>query len=332
MPRSHHLTAAEKADLISRYRDGATNKELAAAFAMSSGTVTHYTRGVERSADGLARIRTLRQHMARYARSFGPTLPSKADQSALVAQREQGIPVKKLAKRFGVSASTIYKLARERRQASTTGDGSVHTSAAQRTVDMNLAPKRSTWIPDLLAPLQHEERGMVGQLIAGVRATRHIPNTKQQAIAAAIGAPLASYVEARRLGRVYRAPWCILGRFPPTVLSCEFAFVRATRANVWDGYIPLVPDLVVEVLTPTQRLLDIVDRVDVWLAAGTRLVLIVNLRTRSIALHTTEGATRLSGRQQLHLGDVVPTWRLPLPAIWRSADVAPATSRVRRAP
>ena len=157
---------------------------------------------------------------------------------------------------------------------------------------------RSTWIPDLLGPLQRVAEGSYGQLIAGIPALRPAPTAEQQAIAAAISASLTPYVLAHRLGRVYVAPWCILSRFPPTVLACELALVRATRADTWDGYIPLIPDLVVEVLQRTQRYLDVVDRVEAWLAAGTRLVLIVNPRRRSIGLHSANGVRLVRGRQQ----------------------------------
>jgi len=71
--------------------------------------------------------------------------------------------------------------------------------------------------------------------------------------------------------------------------------------------VTVVPDLVGEVVSPRDSFSDVEEKVLAWLAAGTRLVIVVEPTTRTI--HAYRGSDRvvvLQEGEQLDAGDVVP--------------------------
>ena len=56
---------------------------------------------------------------------------------------------------------------------------------------------------------------------------------------------------------------------------------------------PLAPDVAVEVLSPDDHRIDVDDKIDVYLRAGSTLVIVVDPRRRVVELHDTTGTTYL---------------------------------------
>jgi Uma2 family endonuclease len=54
---------------------------------------------------------------------------------------------------------------------------------------------------------------------------------------------------------------------------------------------PLAPEVAVEILSPDDRRIDVDDKVDVYLRAGSTLVVVVDPRRRVVELHDTSGTT-----------------------------------------
>ena len=129
-----------------------------------------------------------------------------------------------------------------------------------------------------------------------------------------IGGELRAYVKANRLGRVYGASGGFrLETNPDTVLEPDAAFVRQERVEAvgdGDGFFPGPPDLAIEVISPSDRLTEVSDKVAEWLAAGVLMVVVVNPRNRTVQPHTPDGVTELTEADTLDGGDVVPGWRL----------------------
>src|SRR5687768_11750627 len=82
------------------------------------------------------------------------------------------------------------------------------------------------------------------------------------------------FVQPRGLGRIYVAETgYVLARNPDIVRAPDVSFVRADRLppeQEREGYLELAPDLVVEVVSPTDRMRDINDKVLEYLDAGVR--------------------------------------------------------------
>ncbi len=132
---------------------------------------------------------------------------------------------------------------------------------------------------------------------------------------------LRSFVDPRRLGRVYPADTgFFLAHDPETVVAPDAAFVRADRLpprTERHGYLDLVPDLVVEVVSPTDRQADVDDKVARYLTAGARLVWVTYPRRRSVRVHAPGREPRELGEGDVLDGeDVLPGFRLPVADIF----------------
>ena len=131
---------------------------------------------------------------------------------------------------------------------------------------------------------------------------------------------LSAHVYENDLGETYLAETGFhLETDPDHVLAPDIAFVSREREEATpdvDGFFPGPPDLAVEVVSPSDRLTEVSDKVAEWLAAGTRMVVVVNPRNRTVQAHTPDGVIELTEQDTLDGGDVVPGWRLPVADIF----------------
>lgn len=85
-------------------------------------------------------------------------------------------------------------------------------------------------------------------------------------------------------------------RSPDTIRAADYAIIaldRIPRPIPDSGYVfGVVPDLVVEVVSPGYRASEIADRSRMWLDAGVRLVLAAYIATREVVAHYADGSTR----------------------------------------
>lgn len=120
---------------------------------------------------------------------------------------------------------------------------------------------------------------------------------------------LGAFVKAHDLGKVFLEGGFILATDPDTVRGPDVAFVRKGRlpAGRLPSFIPLAPDLAIEVVSPNDRYTQVAAKVAEYLAAGTRLVVVIDPRALTITKYPARGeTTRLSEGDTLTLDDVVP--------------------------
>ena len=132
---------------------------------------------------------------------------------------------------------------------------------------------------------------------------------------------LGTFVRPRRLGRIYAAETgFILRRNPDVILGPDVAFVREERIPADhdpDHFLPLAPDLAVEVISPSERRGQITRKVRTYLEGGVRLLWLVNPRRRTVTVYSPGAEPRvLTGADELDGGDVLPGFRLPVTAIF----------------
>lgn len=132
---------------------------------------------------------------------------------------------------------------------------------------------------------------------------------------------LGNYVRDQNLGQVYIGDTgFILARDPDTVLVPDVAFVRAANVPEGDeeiGFLDLVPDLVIEVVSPSDRAKDTMAKLSTFLATGVRLVWQVDPATRIMVVYTPEEPqTILVESDQLDGGDVVPGFTMQVAEIF----------------
>lgn len=107
---------------------------------------------------------------------------------------------------------------------------------------------------------------------------------------------------------------------PDTVRAPDFTFISRERlppGGIPARWYPTTADLVVEVLSPTDRFVNVLRKVQEYLAAGARLVWVINPAERSAVVFRPHAAPQiLSGDAALDGEDVLPGFTLPLAELW----------------
>jgi len=157
------------------------------------------------------------------------------------------------------------------------------------------------------------------ELVRGVLIVREPPGYLHGDIAAQLAKLLAVYVDDRGLGRVLAAETGFkLQSNPDTVRAPDVAFVRRERVPVSrpTGYLPFAPDLVVEVLWPSDRPGETLGKVGDCLEAGTRIVWVIDPERGVVRVYRHDGTESvLSEADTLDGEDVLPGFACSLATI-----------------
>ena len=121
---------------------------------------------------------------------------------------------------------------------------------------------------------------------------------------------LGNFIESNDLGVVFNADTgFIIDTDPDTVRAPDVSFVRKERIppdGIPKGFMPLAPDLAVEVISPSDSYTEVAEKVAQLLEAGTQLVVLIDPRSRTVSLHYDGVIDRLTEADILTLGDVLP--------------------------
>jgi Uma2 family endonuclease len=92
----------------------------------------------------------------------------------------------------------------------------------------------------------------------------------------------------------------ITERSPDTVRGADISFysyARVPKGPLPDRYLDTPPDLVVEVLSPSDRWPKVLAKVAEYLDAGTAVVIVLDDQRRMAQLYHADGTTRLLGAE-----------------------------------
>ena len=135
-----------------------------------------------------------------------------------------------------------------------------------------------------------------------------------------VGRLLANHVEQRALGEAFAAETGFrLASNPDTVRAPDAAFVRRERIPATGtpaGYWPGAPDLAIEVTSPGDSFDEVEEKVLEWLAAGTRMVIVVNPAKQTATVYRGQSARLLGAEDTIDGEDVVPGWLVPVREIF----------------
>jgi Uma2 family endonuclease len=148
------------------------------------------------------------------------------------------------------------------------------------------------------------------ELVRGELRTGPLAGFEHGIISSAVGALLFEYTRSPKLGKVVIAAGFISAREPDTVRVPDLGFVsqlRLDQIGIPKQFFPGAPDLAVEVVSPSDTLEELEEKVDDFFAAGTQLVWVVNPRRRSVTVHRPgPRVSILKEPDQLTGEDVVP--------------------------
>ncbi len=134
-------------------------------------------------------------------------------------------------------------------------------------------------------------------------------------VAARILNRLATHVEGSNLGKVYAAETGFkIGSSPDTVCAPDACFVsheRLATVESTQSYLPLAPDLVVEVVSPHDKSSEVEAKAEEWLKAGTGIVLVADPSNLTIRVYQDGSKIRLlRAGEQFEAGKVCGNWTL----------------------
>jgi Uma2 family endonuclease len=147
------------------------------------------------------------------------------------------------------------------------------------------------------------------------------PGARHGVLAIRLAVLIGSFVDAHSLGVVMGETGFKLATSPDTVRGPDLSFVRRERipaSGIPGGFWPAAPDLVVEIVSPDNRDSAIRAKVAEYLAAGTRLVWVVNPQSRQVVQHRAGMAaqTAIAG-DVIDGGDVIPGFQCDVRAVFQ---------------
>jgi Uma2 family endonuclease len=172
--------------------------------------------------------------------------------------------------------------------------------------------------PALLTAEQFAERldpGYPEELVKGRIVAMSVPRPRHGEICNKAGRIFGNHAEDHDLGRVLsNEAGVITARGPDTVRGadvCFYSFARVPKGPLPDRYLETPPDLVVEVLPPSDRWPKVLAKVAEYLDAGTTVVIVLDDERRLAHVYQADGTTRiLSAEHELTIPDLLGDFRV----------------------
>lgn len=170
----------------------------------------------------------------------------------------------------------------------------------------------------------HSREGRLCELVDGTLVEKAM-GWRESFLAAALITILWTFVKARRLGLVTGADG-MMRLVPGLVRIPDVAFIswqRLPGQRIPDEPIPdLVPDLAVEVLSPSNTNREMIRKREEYFAAGARLVWLVDPIARIVEVYTAvDQVAVLAEACTLDGGVVLPGFALPLRDLFAELDL-----------
>jgi Uma2 family endonuclease len=148
------------------------------------------------------------------------------------------------------------------------------------------------------------------ELIEGELTTMTPAGYEHGRVAFRVAVLLGQFLAKNPIGDAFAAEtgfW--IGSDPDTVRAPDLAFVsreRVPEVRAARGFGRGAPDFAVEVISPDDSYAEVDLKVEQWLRAGSRLVWVVNPRTRKVVVHAPGVIVTRAGSDLLDGGEVLP--------------------------
>lgn len=169
--------------------------------------------------------------------------------------------------------------------------------------------------------LKMPDDGWRHELLEGEIIRMPPPGSPHGSIEIRLGARLFTFIELHGSGMAFSGGAGFpIEADPETTLGPDIAFVRAERLpprDQWTPYAPVVPDLVVEIVSPSERPGQVARKLAVYLRAGVQIVWLVRPLLRVVEVHRPgQDATVLGVGDALDGYEVLPGFTLPVADIF----------------
>jgi Uma2 family endonuclease len=180
------------------------------------------------------------------------------------------------------------------------------------------------WTADEFAAMPEDH--MRHELVRGELRTMPLASGPHGLVIMWLGGMLVRHVHEHDLGVVFSPDTGIhLFRDPDTVRAPDISFLSKGRIppeGIRRGFLRIAPDLAVEVLSPDDTVFEIEEKIEDYFAAGSRLVWVVNPRTRTVTVYRPEAVPYvLSAHEALQGDDVLRGFSCRVAEIFTWLDV-----------
>jgi Uma2 family endonuclease len=176
----------------------------------------------------------------------------------------------------------------------------------------------------MIQPLAEPSNDVLYEVVNGVRVEKPM-GLVENAIASLLQESLGPFCRTNQLGRavmetLFEIPGSGNDR-KPDVAFVSFARWAADRplprVNAW----PIAPDLAVEIISPTDKAFDVVEKVQEYFKGGVRQVWHVYSHIEQVFIFDSPTAVRVLTRaDELIAEPVVPGFRMPLAELFPLAE------------
>jgi len=154
------------------------------------------------------------------------------------------------------------------------------------------------------------------ELVKGDLIKRMPTGYKHGIVEFTIGSLLRAFVRERKLGQVLGGETGLYTRRnPDTVRGMDVAYISTQRlAQVQTrGFLDVAPELIVEILSPTDRWMDVTAKVDEYFVAGARMVWLVNAEAQQVFVYRAPADVTILGAADTLTGaNVLPGFSVPV--------------------
>jgi Uma2 family endonuclease len=159
--------------------------------------------------------------------------------------------------------------------------------------------------------------GQPTELVRGRVVPVNVPAPRHGQIASKVDRIVGNYYEEHELGHVVTCDSGIITeRDPDTVRGADVAFYsysRMPRGPLPPGYLPVPPELVFEVRSPTDRWRDVLAKVVEYLDAGVTVVCIVDPGTETVHVYRADRPVEIIPADgELTIPEVLGGFRVPV--------------------
>jgi Uma2 family endonuclease len=164
---------------------------------------------------------------------------------------------------------------------------------------------------------QLPDRGVPTELVRGRVVEMNVPAPRHGEICANITTLINPYVRGKGMGRIVSNDGGILTeRDPDTIRGGDVAYYSYTRVPQGPlpaGYLDVVPELVFEVRSPTERWPRLITKAGEYLEAGVNVVCLLDQVSETAQVYRADELPRtLDADDELHLPDILGDLRVPV--------------------
>ncbi len=155
------------------------------------------------------------------------------------------------------------------------------------------------------------------ELVRGIIVPMPSPTYEHGRVCNRVAFRLTTFVEAHQLGDVLsNDAGVITEREPDTVRGADVAFYsyeRYPQAERNSPYAPIPPDLVFEVLSPSERWRDVIEKVEEYLEVGVAMVCVLEIEIRAMQIFTPDKPIQTLRSEDEFVGNgALAAFRIPV--------------------